>query len=118
MEEIESKEVEEGAVTASSPPELAGVAEAPPVVPPVGKPSPTDLSRRIVVYRHWCKACGICVAFCPAKALESAPDGYPRLARPEACTDCGLCEIRCPDFAITNRPLKERKSGIRKSGNQ
>jgi len=108
--EIESKEVEEGAVTASLPPELAGVAEAPPVVPPVGKPSPTDLSSRIVVYRHWCKACGICVAFCPAKALESAAAGYPRLARPEACTDCGLCEIRCPDFAINNRPLKERKS--------
>ena len=115
--EIESKEVEEGAVTAASLPELASVAEAPQAVRGMPKPSPTDLSSRIVVYRRWCKACGICVAFCPAKALESAPDGYPYLARPEACTDCGICEIRCPDFAITNRPLKERKSGIRKSGN-
>jgi 2-oxoglutarate ferredoxin oxidoreductase subunit delta len=107
--EIESKEVEEGAVMASSPPELAGGAEAPQPILPVGKPSPSDLSRRIVVYRRWCKACGICVAFCPPKALESAPDGYPYLARPEACTDCGICEIRCPDFAITNRPLREKK---------
>jgi NAD-dependent dihydropyrimidine dehydrogenase PreA subunit len=106
--EIESKEVEEGVVTVS-PPEMVGGAETPQAVLPVGKPSPTDLSRRIVVYRRWCKACGICVAFCPPKALESAPDGYPYLARPEACTDCGICEIRCPDFAITNHPLRDKK---------
>jgi 2-oxoglutarate ferredoxin oxidoreductase subunit delta len=64
---------------------------------------------RIDIYRAWCKACGICVAFCPAHVLTEGEDGYPRVAHPEACTGCGWCEIHCPDFAITVREKKSRK---------
>jgi 2-oxoglutarate ferredoxin oxidoreductase subunit delta len=47
-----------------------------------------------------CKACGICAHFCPEGALETAEDGYPRLADPEVCSSCRLCEKICPDFAV------------------
>jgi len=55
----------------------------------------------IDIYRAWCKACGICVAFCPAKVFGRDEEGYPELLDPEACIGCGWCEIHCPDFAIT-----------------
>jgi len=63
---------------------------------------------RIEIYRAWCKACGICVAFCPTKVFTKEEDGYPRVAHPEACTGCAWCEIHCPDFAIT---VEEKKAG-------
>jgi 2-oxoglutarate ferredoxin oxidoreductase subunit delta len=56
---------------------------------------------RIDIYRAWCKACGICIAFCPAQVFTRGEEGYPQVSHPEACTGCGWCEIRCPDFAIT-----------------
>lgn len=57
-------------------------------------------SRDLRVYRSWCKRCGICVAFCPKKALEKDQEGYPRWRDQKACVLCRLCELRCPDFAI------------------
>lgn len=53
------------------------------------------------VYRDWCKACGICVAFCPARTYDRDEGGKPVVARPDACTGCLFCEYHCPDFAIT-----------------
>lgn len=55
----------------------------------------------IDIYRAWCKACGICVAFCPAHVFGRGEEGYPEVQDPEACIGCGWCEIHCPDFAIT-----------------
>jgi 2-oxoglutarate ferredoxin oxidoreductase subunit delta len=55
----------------------------------------------IDIYRAWCKACGICVAFCPAQVFGRGEEGYPEVRDPEACNGCGWCEIHCPDFAIT-----------------
>ena len=52
------------------------------------------------VNKKWCKACGICVALCPKKALQKDEAGKPDMAHEELCIGCGLCEIRCPDFAI------------------
>ena len=54
----------------------------------------------VTFYHAWCKRCGICVAFCPTKALELDEWDYPHLANPEKCTMCHLCEKLCPDFAI------------------
>jgi 2-oxoglutarate ferredoxin oxidoreductase subunit delta len=48
----------------------------------------------------WCKGCGICVAFCPEKALSMTTTEKARLSHPETCTSCGICELRCPDLAI------------------
>jgi 2-oxoglutarate ferredoxin oxidoreductase subunit delta len=59
---------------------------------------------QITIFPDWCKGCGVCVAFCPAKVLELGPDGKARAARPEECVDCGFCELHCPDFAIMVSP--------------
>ncbi len=56
---------------------------------------------KIDIFRAWCKACGICVAFCPRGVLVIDEEGYPFVKDLDACTGCGWCEIRCPDFAIT-----------------
>jgi len=48
----------------------------------------------------WCKRCGICSTVCPKKVFDVLPNGYPRIARMEACIDCGLCYALCPDYAI------------------
>jgi 2-oxoglutarate ferredoxin oxidoreductase subunit delta len=61
---------------------------------------------RIEIYKAWCKACGICVTFCPAHVFTKEEQGYPQVAHPEACIGCGWCEIHCPDFAITVREKK------------
>lgn len=57
-------------------------------------------AREIRVNARWCKACGICVAFCAPKTLQAGPDGVPEVVDLDACTLCMLCELRCPDFAI------------------
>lgn len=46
-----------------------------------------------------CKACGICIAFCPKKVYVSK-NGKPYPADADSCIRCRLCEIRCPDYAI------------------
>lgn len=56
---------------------------------------------KIDIFKAWCKACGICVAFCPADVLARDEAGYPYVKSPEKCIHCGWCELRCPDFAIT-----------------
>ena len=56
-------------------------------------------SKKLLIYRDWCKHCGICVAFCPTGSLEMGPDG-PEWKYPEKCSGCRDCELRCPDFAI------------------
>jgi 2-oxoglutarate ferredoxin oxidoreductase subunit delta len=60
----------------------------------------------VFVRQEVCKGCSFCIDFCPAHALEFAPEfnakgyHYPVLARPEDCTGCDLCGHYCPDFAI------------------
>jgi len=56
---------------------------------------------KIDIFKAWCKACGICVAFCPTDALAKDEAGNPYVKDIEKCINCGWCEIRCPDFAIT-----------------
>jgi 2-oxoglutarate ferredoxin oxidoreductase subunit delta len=63
----------------------------------------------IDIYKAWCKACGICVAFCPTGTLARDETGSPYVKDPEKCAKCGLCELRCPDFAITVHEKKERQ---------
>lgn len=53
-----------------------------------------------------CKACDICVSYCPAGVLGmrielSAVLGkIIEVVHPEACIGCRDCELHCPDFAI------------------
>ncbi|MEE9443076.1 MAG: 4Fe-4S dicluster domain-containing protein [candidate division Zixibacteria bacterium] len=54
------------------------------------------------LYLHWCKACNICIAFCPLDVFDPDRDGKPILARPEQCSQCAICWLHCPDFVITS----------------
>lgn len=53
-----------------------------------------------------CKACGICVEYCPQNCLELTdrfnPQGYHPvgLKRPDDCTGCAICARMCPDVVI------------------
>lgn len=62
---------------------------------------------KVYVARGWCKRCGICIAFCPVKALDRDSEGVP-FVYDDTCISCGTCEIMCPDFAIVVSRLKEK----------
>ncbi len=65
-------------------------------------------SAKISVRREWCKACGICIEFCPKDVLAPDNQEKPIPKNIDACIKCGLCELRCPDFAITVEGVKEQ----------
>ncbi|MBI3373593.1 MAG: 4Fe-4S binding protein [Betaproteobacteria bacterium] len=55
---------------------------------------------RINLYRELCKACGLCIAWCPQQVLFPDAQGYPLANAIERCVNCKACERHCPDFAI------------------
>ncbi|WP_028588547.1 4Fe-4S dicluster domain-containing protein [Desulfocurvus vexinensis] len=74
--------------------------------------NPKKGQTRITIYPDWCKACGLCVAFCPAKVLEiDVAAGCARAVREEECINCGFCELHCPDFAIVVTPRDKTRNG-------
>ncbi len=64
---------------------------------------------KIFIYPDWCKGCGLCAAFCPAKVFQMDPGGKARVVNESECVNCGFCELHCPDFAIVVMP-KEPES--------
>jgi 2-oxoglutarate ferredoxin oxidoreductase subunit delta len=56
---------------------------------------------KVLVNPAWCKACGICVAFCPRQVLQLDDGGKAVVVREADCSGCRLCEYRCPDLAMT-----------------
>ncbi len=68
----------------------------------------------IEFYHDWCKACGICIAFCPKHIIIADKNGKPHIEDPDACIGCRFCEVHCPDFAITvcDRQPRRRKDDI------
>ena len=62
------------------------------------------------INRQWCKGCGICVAFCPKKALSLDDEGK-ACHNPELCVECGMCEQYCPDLAVTVEKTGKAKTG-------
>jgi 2-oxoglutarate ferredoxin oxidoreductase subunit delta len=73
---------------------------------------------KIDIFKAWCKACGICVAFCPTGALAKDEAGNPYVKDIEKCINCGWCEIRCPDFAITVETKTKGKKRIEVKGGE
>jgi 2-oxoglutarate ferredoxin oxidoreductase subunit delta len=68
------------------------------------------VTEKVIINPAWCKGCGICVAFCPTKALELKNDKAV-LADVDKCIQCGACELRCPDYAIYLGRKKNEKQG-------
>lgn len=70
-----------------------------------------------------CKACGLCIAFCPRRVLSSGKKvndlGY-RATRydGEGCIGCGTCFYVCPEpGAVTViRPVRKSGGGEKESG--
>jgi 2-oxoglutarate ferredoxin oxidoreductase subunit delta len=73
---------------------------------------------KIDIYQAWCKACGICVAFCPTSVLAKDEAGYPYVEDIKKCINCGWCEIRCPDFAITVETKTKGKKRVEVKGEE
>ncbi|MDY6953249.1 MAG: 4Fe-4S binding protein [Thermodesulfobacteriota bacterium] len=75
--------------------------------PKAGQPKGRRPKKRYsqIIFRDWCKACGICSAFCPKHVIGRSDTGEPVIERPDDCIGCRFCELHCPDFAIT---IKER----------
>ncbi len=66
------------------------------------KIKPVRTKPPLKIFYHWCKACNICIAFCPQKVFEPDRDGKPIIARPDDCTQCAFCWLHCPDLAIVS----------------
>ena len=66
------------------------------------------------IFADWCKACGICIAFCPEQVFARDDSGMPVIKNPDNCTGCRFCEYHCPDFAIS---ILERYPDRRKKKN-
>lgn len=54
--------------------------------------------KELICDTKWCKACGICVAFCPRNVLVL--EDKVKIANKDACIFCRQCERICPDYAI------------------
>lgn len=61
---------------------------------------------QVNIDQQCCKACGLCVEFCPVDNIELATErneaGYhpARIISEQACTGCGICALMCPDVCI------------------
>jgi len=66
------------------------------------KATPGGSQNPLTIFYHWCKACNICIAFCPQKVFIPDRDGKPIVKYPEKCTQCAICWMHCPDLAIVS----------------
>jgi len=63
---------------------------------------------RVTFDNDRCKACSLCVHYCPTKILELDlnainQNGYNiiKVIDPEKCIGCSFCAMMCPDSVIT-----------------
>lgn len=57
---------------------------------------------KVEVNRPRCKECGLCIHYCPKKAISksgelNAGGYYPVQIDDELCIACGICYTVCPD---------------------
>lgn len=65
----------------------------------VGKSS-KGKARELLIDRHWCKGCTICVKLCPTQVLGMDREEKAVVLDISRCTWCRSCELHCPDLAI------------------
>ncbi len=88
--------------------------KASPVSKPKAKAKTKEKERKlynVVFFKNWCKACGLCGAFCSKKIIKYDETGFPFIKEMDSCIGCRLCEIHCPDFAITIRERHPKRRG-------
>jgi len=61
--------------------------------------------KTLVISSGRCKACGLCIHFCPKGALSLGGEfnemGYNFVTSDgEKCVKCGTCQTMCPDVAL------------------
>lgn len=68
---------------------------------------------KLEIHKERCKACGLCIVYCPQKLLELSEElneaGYRPVQQknPEKCTGCGICALMCPDICFALYRLRE-----------
>jgi 2-oxoglutarate ferredoxin oxidoreductase subunit delta len=62
---------------------------------------------RVRLFPERCKACGLCIEFCPKDVLGFDEESINMLGyhpikdlKPESCTGCAICAVVCPDLVI------------------
>jgi 2-oxoglutarate ferredoxin oxidoreductase subunit delta len=61
---------------------------------------------KVEILEARCKACGLCIVFCPHDALQFADHtndrGFHPAVQPDAgkCRGCASCALMCPEAAI------------------
>jgi 2-oxoglutarate ferredoxin oxidoreductase subunit delta len=64
------------------------------------------MTARVVIHHESCKACGLCIAFCPRGCLAVSTGINSRGFHPaeptntDVCTGCRMCAMMCPDVCI------------------
>lgn len=82
--------------------------------PQTGQPAARRVRHgEVRVFGHWCKGCGLCIAFCPRNVFVAGADGHPLALYPERCTACMWCTEHCPDFAIKVQPREAEEEARR-----
>jgi 2-oxoglutarate ferredoxin oxidoreductase subunit delta len=60
----------------------------------------------VIINAEGCKACMLCIEFCPqgclaiSESLNSRGFHPTELGKPEQCTGCRICATMCPDVCI------------------
>ena len=70
----------------------------------------------VSINQHLCKACGLCIHFCPKKVLRPGPTinemGYSATEYiGEGCIGCGNCFYICPEPGTIRVQRPDRKKG-------
>jgi 2-oxoglutarate ferredoxin oxidoreductase subunit delta len=72
-------------------------------------------NKTLVINQVRCKACGLCIHFCPKSALSLGEEfnemGYNFVRSDgEKCVRCGTCQTICPDVALKVKEMRDGKS--------
>jgi 2-oxoglutarate ferredoxin oxidoreductase subunit delta len=71
---------------------------------------------KVIIDLARCKACGLCVAFCPKDNIRIGEEVDERgyhfavVCEQDACTGCKMCAVMCPEGGITI--YRERSAAV------
>lgn len=61
---------------------------------------PSFTSEKLILLKHRCNKCSICIKECPSGAMKEGKDGFPRIDK-KNCINCYCCMELCPKQAWT-----------------